>query len=193
MRHVPAVVCSGLAFAACSSLPPQPAPTSDAAPRRSEPQQESRRGRPVAEPRQMFIGIGFTDSPDTFLLGGEADFPMNPRLSIGPMLQLGIDDNTTLIAPSFQAKYHIPLEYGGGPSAFTPFVQGGVGAAYIDKDGPGGHTGAGLLLHVGGGVEMQLDKALVLATNLQADLLPDHVAGEGFMWSWQIVQLGFRF
>jgi hypothetical protein len=197
MRHVPAVVLSGLCFAACTSLPPQPpqpAPATDAARRSSEPQQDTRRGRPVIEPRQIFIGVGFTDGPDTFLLGGEADFPMNPRLSIGPMLQLGLDDHTTFVAPSFQAKYRIPLEYGGGPSAFTPFVQGGIGAAYLDKNQPSdNHSGAGLLLHIGGGVEMQLDKDLVLATNLQADLLPDHVAGEGFMWSWQILQLGFRF
>lgn len=194
MHRAPALVLSCLAAAACTSPPPLPAPGTDVALRSSEPQNESRRGRPPVEPRQLFIGIGFTDGPDTFLLGGEADFPVNQRLSIGPMLQLGFDDNTTLIAPSFQAKYRIPLEYGSGPSAFTPFVQGGIGAAYLDKsDMSGDHSGVGLLVHIGGGVEMQLDKDLVLATNLQADLLPVHVAGEGFMWSWQILQLGFRF
>ncbi|HLQ37249.1 MAG TPA: hypothetical protein VK348_05595 [Planctomycetota bacterium] len=144
--------------------------------------------------RTLLVGLGFTDGPETFLIGGEADFYLSDRLAVGPMLQWGVDDHVTILAPSFHAKYLFPLERAAGAPEFVPFVQGGAGFAYIKKDRrPGDDDGIGLLLQAGGGIECRLDKGLTLASTALIDLLPAEVVGEHVYFSWQIVQFGFRF
>jgi hypothetical protein len=147
----------------------------------------------VAGDRQLFFGMGFTDGPDTFLLGGEADFYLSDRLAVGPMLQLGLDDNTSIVAPSCHIKYLFPLDRPGSPE-FVPFVQGGAGFAYLQKDNrPGDDDGFGFLLQVGGGVELRLNEHITLASTALFNLLPAEVLDEHVYFSWQVVQFGFRF
>lgn len=147
----------------------------------------------VAGDRLLFFGMGFTDGPDTFLLGGEADFYLSDRLAVGPMLQWGIDDNTSIFAPSFHVKYLFPLDHPGSPE-FVPFVQGGAGLAYLHKDNrPGDDDDFGFLLQVGGGVELRLNEHITLASTALFDLLPAEVLDEHVYFSWQVVQFGFRF
>lgn len=157
------------------------------------PPPPARVAAPAAGDRLLFLGLGFTDGPDTFLLGGEADFYMSDRLAIGPMLQWGIDDNNSIFAPSFHVKYLFPLDHPGSPE-FVPFVQGGAGLAYLRKDNrPGDDDGFGFLLQVGGGVELRLSPHVTLASTALLDLLPAEVLDEHVYFSWQVVQFGFRF
>ena len=70
---------------------------------------------PVSGGRQAgdltgLVGLGFTDGPDSFLLGGELDFYQSDRLAIGPMLRFGLADDVTMVAPSGQAKYRFPVD-----------------------------------------------------------------------------------
>jgi hypothetical protein len=151
-------------------------------------------GRLQATQRQAFVGLGITDSPATLLVGGELDIYMTDRLAIGPMLQLGFDDNTEIIAPSFQAKYIFPLDKMPGAPQFVPFVQGGAGFAWMQKDrGNNSDEGLGTLLQLGGGLEARFDDNFSLASTVLVNLLPDKVLDERLYWSWQIVQFGVRF
>lgn len=159
------------------------------------PAVQDERARANAEgDRTAFVGIGFTDGPDTFLLGGEIDFHLDDQLSVGPLLQWGIDDEVNILMPSFQVKYAFPLDLSGTGPRFVPFVQGGAGICWIDVDGPGGadDDDTGFLLHVGGGLEARFEKIL-LASTMTFNMLPGEVLDESFIFAWQVVQIGFRF
>jgi hypothetical protein len=186
-------------LAACAVHAPQPwSQPGDGPDALASPATFAQGQRPADSPRRQgdrvaLIGLGFTDSPDTTLLGGEVDFYQSEQLAIGPMLQLGLDDDTTILAPSFQAKYHIPVKVSSYPRP-APFVQGGVGLVWMDKDRRGrDDDDLGLLLHVGGGLELMLDDRLALASTLTINLMPAKVVGERAFLSWQILQFGFRF
>lgn len=142
---------------------------------------------------RVLFGVGLTEGPDTLLLGGELDFPVNDRFVIGPMIQLGVDDHSTLLAASLHGKCLFPLEHAQGSPAWTPFVQGGLGLAYLSKDRPGDDTDLGLLVQAGGGIEVRFENQLGIASSFLVDFLPSEVLGERVYVSWQIVQLGFSF
>lgn len=143
--------------------------------------------------RRALVGIGMTEDPNTLLLGGELDFPVSDRFLIGPMVQLGLADHTTLFAPSLHGKYLFPLDHAPGSTRWTPFVQGGIGIAYLSKDKPGADDDLGLLLQAGGGVEVRFEDQVGVATTLLIDFLPGGVFDENVYLSWQVVQFSFRF
>ncbi|MBI5849415.1 MAG: hypothetical protein HZB39_00015 [Planctomycetes bacterium] len=134
-----------------------------------------------------------TEDPDTLLLGGELDFPVSDRFLIGPMVQLGLDDHTTLFAPSLHGKYLFPPDHEQGSTRWTPFVQGGIGITYLSKDKPGAEDDLGLLLQAGGGVEVRFDDQIGVATTILINVLPGGVFDENVYLSWQVVQFSFRF
>lgn len=180
----------GLLAAGCA-LPPPPAPV-PAAPLRLEPVEGGHADR-EGETRAIG-GIGFTRSPDTLLLTGEVDFFTLDRLAIGPMLQWGIDDDETIVAPSFQAKYFFPIGATPGGMELLPFVQAGVGFAWLQRDDlPGDDDDVGLLLQAGGGIELLIDDHLSLSSSARVDLLPGEVLDEHSYWSWQLLAIGVRF
>lgn len=175
--------------AATTAEPALPSSASSAAP---APRQSSTTGR--AGERRAFLGLGFTSSPDTLLLGGQIDFYTSDRLAVGPMLQIGIDDSTTLIAPSVHVKYLFPTGPGAGGVELLPFVQGGLGFAYLEQERRfGDDDDLGLLLQAGGGLEVALTQHTSLASTILVDLLPGEVLDERIYWSWQVLAVGFRF
>jgi hypothetical protein len=159
-------------------------------PPKQEPAQDEPRNERKAGDRTGFAGLGFTDGPDSFLLGLELDFWQSDRLAIGPMVQLGLDDDMEMIAPSFHAKYRFPLE----ASRLAVFAQGGVGFLWLERDPiPGDDDDLGFMLQVGGGVDWQLEAGTFLGSSILVDLMPDEVLGENAIFTWQVVQLGVRF
>lgn len=142
--------------------------------------------------RRIAVGVGFTDSPDTLLIGGQADFYQSDRVAIGPSLQLGFDDDVTLFAPSFHGKFVFPTEPMSDGVLLLPFVQGGAGFVYIERD-RGGSDEWGLLLQAGGGLEVRLDDQYALSSTLLVNLVPDEANDESAYVSWQIVQFSFVF
>jgi hypothetical protein len=137
-------------------------------------------------------GIGFTDGPDSFLVGFELDFWQSDRLAIGPMLQLGLDDNVEMFAPSLHAKYRFPL--GSDTKRLSAFAQGGIGILALERDQlPGDDDDVGLMLQMGGGIEFQLESNAFLASTILIDLMPDDVLGENAIFTWQLVQVGWKF
>jgi hypothetical protein len=138
-------------------------------------------------------GLGFTESPDTVLLSGQVDFPVNEDLVVGPLLQLGLDDDETIVAPSLNLKHPFRLDSDGYPEV-RPFVQGGAGFAYLEKERRSGDDDdIGLLLNAGVGVELHLDSSTYLSSTLMLNFLPGEVMDEDVFLSWQVIQLGWRF
>lgn len=148
---------------------------------------------PVAGERRAAVGIGITDSPDTFLFSGSADFYQSDRLAIGPALQLGFGDDQELIAPTFRVKFVFPIERSGASAQFLPFVTGGAGFAYLQKDRPGDDDEAGLMLEGGGGLEVRFDEDYALASTVLLHGMPAELIDERSFVSWQIVEFSFRF
>jgi hypothetical protein len=138
------------------------------------------------------VGIGFTDSPDTLLLAGAVDFPAGENWTLGPAVQLGVDDDLTLFAPTIQAKWFFPLK-DSELKRLLPFATGGVGIAYLDDDRGGGRDDTGLLLAVGGGLRYRLADHLSLGTQMQLNFMPGEVLDERFYFSWEVVQVVFGF
>ncbi len=148
---------------------------------------------PVAGDRRLAVGVGTTDGPDTFLLSGDADFYQSDRVAIGPSLQLGFADRTAIIAPTFHGKFLFPTERSADGPHFLPFVQGGAGLAYIQKDRVGKDDELGLALQAGGGLEVRFDDTYALTSTLLVNVMPAKVLDERAYLSWQIVQFSFRF
>jgi hypothetical protein len=137
------------------------------------------------------VGLGQIDDPDAFLLGGQIEFYQTDRLAIGPMLQVGLDDDLTVVAPSLFGKFRFPLMR---VERLTPFAQGGIGFLWAERNRPGGNEDdIGFMLQAGGGVEWQIDQQLFLAGSVVVDLLPSDVLNENVILTWQIVQIGYRF
>ncbi len=138
-------------------------------------------------------GLGFTLSPTDFLLIFEADYFLSDHIAVGPLLQFGVDDDPFIFAPTvnFQAMFDIPdLEI------VKPFVQGGLGVAYMDERLPrhrGWRDDVGFLFNFGGGVEVFVTEHLSLGNNILFNILPVEVLGDHFFFSWQFVTVRFQF
>jgi hypothetical protein len=197
MKHVPPVVLlAALATGCAVSHPParmlfDPVgpPTPAARAIAQEPQQAA-----PGQARTVPIGIGYTDDPDTMLLAGAIDFPMGENWTVGPGLQLGVDDNFTILAPVFQAKRFFPITSGDeGVRRLLPFVQGGAGVAWFQRDNaPGDDDDVGLLLQAGGGVRFRMTDDLSLGTQMDFNFLPGDPMDESFYFSWEVLQLVFH-
>lgn len=81
-------------------------------------------------------GIGVLGStPDGAAIGMSvnADYFVNERVSVGPLLQVGGTDDMTLAGLSGQAKYWLPLSGTGGRGKVA--LQTGIGFAHADFRG----------------------------------------------------------
>ncbi|MFO0982496.1 MAG: hypothetical protein U1E76_12310 [Planctomycetota bacterium] len=138
-------------------------------------------------------GLGFTLDPDTFLMAARADYWVRPNVAVGPLLQVGLADHRTILAPSFNVKGVFDLKQ---PSAerLKPYIDGGVGFAYLEKDGRrGDDDDLGVLLDIGGGLSYDVNDHLAVGTGVLFNFLPAELVGERFFFSWQLVTLSFRF
>ncbi len=140
-------------------------------------------------------GLGFTLDPDTFLLSFAGDYALSEQFSLGPLLQLGLSGDDTIVAPTLNAQYSFDL-HGMGPelSRLNPFVQGGLGFAFIHEDLRFGEDDdLGFLFNLGFGVEYDLTDRFALGNNLLFNIMPDEVNQENFFFSWQFATIRFRF
>lgn len=147
--------------------------------------------------------IGFTLDPDTFLMAFEADFSATKEISLGPLLQLGVTDDRTIVAPSLNVQYVFDLSGLNSNDVMTndlakklkPFAQGGLGVVYIHKDGRRGNNvdDVGFFLNLGGGIEYYLTEKFAIGNNLLFNILPEDIAGEHFFFSWQFVTARYHF
>ena len=53
-------------------------------------------------------GIGFTAGPDTFLMNFEVPYAFDRWVSVGPMMQVGVTSDDTIVAPTLNVALSIP-------------------------------------------------------------------------------------
>jgi len=89
----------------------------------------------TAEQRQIGIHgigprIGVTINPDQIHFGGHIDFgDLANNLMIMPNVEIGIGDDLTTIAPTFELDYRFRPDWG----VWTPYLGGGVGPVFYSS------------------------------------------------------------
>jgi hypothetical protein len=71
--------------------------------------------------------VGYTVNPDQVHFGGHIDFgDLAPNLMMLANLEIGIGDNITTVAPSFELDYRFRENWG----VWTPYLGGGLGPVF---------------------------------------------------------------
>ena len=156
--------------------------------------QRGRGQRPAPAPGiEIAAGIGFTASPGSLLVAGEADIPIASQSSVGPLLQIGVTDQRVLFAPAFHFRHEFALPAETGIRGLTPWVQVGAGLLYAYESLPrGSHDDVGPLLLLGGGVEWALGSQVSARVGALLDVMPAEVLDEHLILSVQLFALSFR-
>jgi opacity protein-like surface antigen len=139
-------------------------------------------------------GIGFIDDPTALQLNFEAPYALDKWVSIGPMFQMGIDDNNMIIAPTMNITVTVPDLPGEEFDRLKPFALVGMGLAYIEDDNrQNDNSSVGFLINFGVGVEVQISDKLFVGTQMMFNFLPETTLGENFFYSWQVGGLRIAF
>ena len=114
------------------------------------------------------------------------------------MLQVGVDDRDTLVAPTLNARF--APEFGQSRSSdelvrrMRPFLQGGVGMLPLDRDfGSFDADDNEFLFNMGGGVDFPISERFTVGTSMMFNVIPAGALGEKFFFSWQLATVSFRF
>ena len=160
---------------------------------------------PVAEEGRISVasGIGFVSGiaapgdDSAFLLDFEVDYRVAGGSSVGGLLQLGLENDFTIVSPVGYGRYTFDLGAMGASemARIRPFVQAGLGFTYIDLDlpFPGDDDDLGFMLNFGFGVDVVLTDQLALGSKMLFNIMPDDVFNENFYYSWEIIGVRFRF
>lgn len=132
-------------------------------------------------------GLGFTAEPESLLLEFEAPYAFDQWVSVGPMLQVGIDDKDTIVAPSANITVTIPYLPGTSYKRIHPFFYVGLGFAVIeDDDRPNDNTAVGFLIPAGVGIEYQVSDRFAIGSQMTFNFLPEDTLEQEFWYSWQV-------
>ena len=142
----------------------------------------------------MRSGLGFTADPTTFLLNFEVPYALDAWFAIGPMLQIGLAKDDTLVIPTLNMTLKIPDLPGRDFDRVHPFAFAGIGFAYIEREVRNEHRdGAGFLITTGLGVEYQVSERVYLGSQMMFNYLPKETEGDHFIYSWQLGGIRFVF
>ena len=90
--------------------------------------------------------LGMTVNPDQFHFGGHIDFgDLADNLMMMPNIEIGVGDNITTIAPSFELDYRFREDWG----AWTPYLGGGIGPVFYSWKHGGSNSELGVYLQFG--------------------------------------------
>ncbi len=143
-------------------------------------------------------GLGFTADPTTFLLNFEVPYAFESWFALGPMMQIGIEDEDTLVMPTINMTLKVPDLPGRNFDRVHPYGFAGIGLAYIEREvRRNGQTddrdGAGFLVTAGFGVEYQMSERVYFGSQMMLNFLPRQTEGENFIYSWQMGGIRFVF
>jgi opacity protein-like surface antigen len=160
---------------------------------------QDQRRRADRGPFSIRTGLGFSADPDTFLLGFEADYRIIAEgFSVGGLLQLGVDDDLTMVSPVVYGRYTLNLgEFDPVLDRVDTHFQGGLGFTWWDIDLPRGVHGddddAEFLLNFGFGAEYRLTDHVSAGSHMLFNVIPDEIYDERFYFSWEVLTLRYRF
>lgn len=139
-------------------------------------------------------GLGFTADPTTFLLNVEAPYALDSWIAVGPMLQLGLEQDKTLVMPTANVTLKVPDLPGRDFDRVIPYGFAGIGLAYIEREKRGDDgDGTGFLITTGVGVEYQVSERVFFGSQMMFNFLPSKTQGETFIYSWQMGGIRFAF
>lgn len=145
----------------------------------------------ASAPRYFSASIGFTNSPDSFLVGAALSYPLDENFSIGPLVQLGIDDDFFMAAPTLDLRATFALSE---DKRVRPFIHGGPGFVYFKEDDRvGDDDETGFLFNLGVGIDYLISDDTTIGTDLMVNYMPDEVLGEHGFFSWQFLKITFHF
>ncbi|HLG21022.1 MAG TPA: hypothetical protein VI895_14570 [Bdellovibrionota bacterium] len=145
--------------------------------------------RSRAQTLSMGGGLGFTLSPDLFLMGVEGHYFVHQNIAVGPLLQFGVDDNIFLLSPSLNVRGVFDLPAPGFAKRVKPFVQAGAGLSYIDVDRRGDDTS--FLINMGFGTDVYLTTNFALETSILFNITPNF--DDNFYFAWQFISAQYHF
>ena len=142
------------------------------------------------------VGAGFTLDPDTAFLNIAWDVQLNPIMSMGTSFLFGGSNERFLFAPTFQIKTYLNADETAEPSRFQPYLQGGLGWAWLDSD----RTADGsdfdsnsFLINGGGGIRYRLSQHYSIGTGALINFVPSKLDDDRWFFSWEVLQLVFHF
>lgn len=170
-------------------------------PERSRSGERSDRGQRSDGDDSFFsiaAGVGLTDDPDTALFAVDALFELGEHVSLGPWLQIGVEDSFTLVSLSGNVRVGAGLDEivrgrPGWSRHLSLFGTAGLGFTHVDLDGPGDPDDTELLLNFGAGVAYALGPRVSLESSILYNFTPDDVFGEELIFSWQALTLRYHF
>lgn len=146
---------------------------------------------------EPYLGVGFGLSPTTFLIDTGLDYHLNPNFGIGPRVQIGIgDDDLLIVAPTANVRYRFDLD---SDDEFVrnlhPYLQGGLGLIYIERDRFGREfDDVEFLMNGGFGVEYAVNDRFSIGNGVLFNGMPaDEALGEKFFFTWQFLTARVRF
>jgi len=117
--------------------------------------------------------VGVSISPDQFVIGGQMNFPIQPRgLAVSPNIELGVGDNVTTIQFNGDMVYHFD---NAGPN-WNPYAGGGIALAFFDNNNDvGGGSSSEVGINFIGGLRFRQKNGSHLFTELRLgiDDIPD--------------------
>ena len=154
-------------------------------------------------------GIGFIASPTAFEMSFEAPYAFDDHLSLGPLVQLGLDEGFLLVMASANVRYGWRVSQLSGNSddwarRLKLVGQGGLGVSHLSIDIPSvtipgfGTVGGTLddtafLINFGVGADYDLTSRVALTSNLLFNFHAGDLLGDDFTFTWQVIGARYRF
>ncbi len=89
---------------------------------------------------------GLTIDPDQIHFGAHLDLgDLAPQLMMFPNIEIGFDDDFTVVSPMFELDYRFREDWG----SWNPYLGGGIGPVFVSADRGGDNTELGLSLQGG--------------------------------------------
>jgi hypothetical protein len=134
----------------------------------------------------------FGDDPGGLNLGFELPIEVNRNLSVGPWVALGLADDFLLVSATANVRYHFDVFESAKLRKLRPFLQGGAGLTYYDDDDRDDDD-TGFLMNMGLGAEYLVDEHVGIGSNIMFNVAPTFRPSQAFYWSWQFLQVRYRF
>lgn len=156
------------------------------------------RGGSLAEPAKLWSlrgGIGLMEDPDAFLMNFEIERFMRDEVPVGFALQLGVDDDYTVVSPMIFTRYVFNMSTLTNEVArkLQPYVQAGAGITHIDLDRRGrDRDGTDFMVSLGIGLDFPLTDTLGIGSRALLHLIPGQVLNERIYFSWEIISVRYH-
>jgi len=149
----------------------------------------------ASSPWSLRMGAGFTIDPNNFLMNFELPYRFDQYVSAGLMMQIGLEDEKLLVAPTANVTVHVPNLPGESFDRFHPNVFAGMGFAVIENDDRRGeNTDSGFLVNAGFGVDYDLSTRVKLGSRMIFNFLPiNRTLGQKFFYSWEVIGIQLSF